>query len=72
VVKGAAILLVMFGHMWRGLHNAGHSPDARFQRIDTAIYLFPLLVSFCLSGPFFSSGLAFPSFLTSRLWPMVL
>ncbi|MDN5786842.1 acyltransferase family protein [Pseudorhodobacter sp.] len=77
VVKGAAILLVVFGHVWRGLETAGLMPDqALFARVDAATYLFHMPVFFLLSGLFFSDKLPPLVFLRSRMmlliWPMVL
>ncbi len=76
-VKGAAICLVVFGHVWRGLESADIIPNAvLFARVDAAIYLFHMPVFFFLSGLFFSAQQPFFQFLRNRaillLWPMVL
>lgn len=76
-VKGAAIILVVIGHVWRGLYAAGIIPStALFERVDAAIYLFHMPVFFFLSGLFFSAQRPFLGFVQNRaillLWPMVL
>lgn len=77
VVKAAAIVFVVIGHVWRGLSTAGLIPDATlFARVDAAIYLFHMPVFFFLSGLFFSANRPLLDFLRNRalllLWPMVL
>lgn len=77
VVKAAAIILVVFGHVWRGLGAAGMITDAGlFARVDAAIYLFHMPVFFFLSGLFYRAAAPFTTFLRNRalllLWPMVL
>ena len=77
VVKAVAILLVIIGHVWRGLHTAGMIPDqALFAQVDRAIYLFHMPVFFFLSGLFFSARRPLLDFLRNRavllLWPMIL
>jgi fucose 4-O-acetylase-like acetyltransferase len=58
-VRGVGILLVVFGHGWRGLYEAGILRDqARFEAIDAAVYLFHMPLFFLLSGV--GAGLAFP------------
>jgi fucose 4-O-acetylase-like acetyltransferase len=76
-VKGAAIVLVVIGHAWRGLYTAGMIPDmGLYQRIDAAIYLFHMPVFFFLSGLFFSARLPLSGFVQNRsillIWPMLL
>lgn len=76
-VKGGAILLVVFGHVWLGLGGAGLIADPdMFSLIERAIYLFHMPVFFFVSGLFFTArGTAF-EFLKTKvwtlLWPLVL
>lgn len=77
VVKCAAIVLVVFGHVWRGLFDDGILGDsAVFARVDQMVYLFHMPVFFFLAGLFFSAAPAPATFVTSRatvlLWPMLL
>jgi len=77
VVKAVAIIFVVIGHAWRGLHTAGMIPDeALFARVDAAIYLFHMPAFFFLSGLFFSARRPLLDFLQNRaillLWPMLL
>ena len=54
--RGIAILLVVFGHMWRGVEAAGLIGEAAlFARVDRFIYLFHMPVFFLLSGLFLPS-----------------
>lgn len=78
-VKGLGILLVVLGHVWRGLPPAGLLPEgALFQTVDRLIYAFHMPLFFFLSGLFFESALRRPAadFLQSRvtqiLWPLTL
>lgn len=76
-VKGGAILLVVFGHVWLGLGGAGLIADARlFELVESAIYLFHMPVFFFVSGLFFASRAAPGAFLRSKvltlLWPLLL
>lgn len=58
VAKGIGIILVVFGHAWRGLNSAGIVPDGRmFQAVDAAIYAFHMPLFFFLSGWFFPQAL---------------
>lgn len=77
--KGAMIVLVVFGHTWRGLETSGLVPPALFTLIDSRIYAFHMPVFFTLSGWFFISSLrktTLAHFYRSRVhrlfWPMVL
>lgn len=76
-VKGAAIILVVFGHVWLGLNGAGliASPTL-FQTVESAIYLFHMPVFFFVSGLFFSSRAAPGHFAWQKvqtlLWPLLL
>lgn len=50
-VKGVAIVLVVAGHVWRGLQVADLiEDDALFRVVDQAIYLFHMDVFFLVSG----------------------
>ncbi|QCO56669.1 acyltransferase (plasmid) [Pseudorhodobacter turbinis] len=76
--KGLAILLVVFGHAWRGVNEAGLIPPALFHAVDSRIYAFHMPVFFALSGLLVAGSLwrATPrSFTVSRvsrlIWPMV-
>lgn len=76
-VKGAAIVLVVFGHVWLGLGSAGLiGDDTLFQMVEAAIYLFHMPVFFFVSGLFFSSRAAPAAFLRQKLltllWPLLL
>jgi fucose 4-O-acetylase-like acetyltransferase len=56
--KGIGIVLVVYGHVARGLHTAGLYPDGQaFARIDAAIYSFHMPLFFLLSGLFFQHSL---------------
>jgi uncharacterized membrane protein YcfT len=51
--KGIGILLVVFGHVWRGLHGAGIViPEETYQFTDRLIYSFHMPLFFFLSGLF--------------------
>ena len=52
--KGIGILLVVYGHVARGLHNAGISVSEKtYLLIDSIIYSFHMPLFFFLSGIFF-------------------
>ncbi|QHQ33731.1 acyltransferase family protein [Algicella marina] len=77
--KGFGIVLVVFGHAWRGLYEKGVIPPLLFEAVDSRIYAFHMPLFFMLSGLFFAHGLARARgipFLRSRalrlLWPLVL
>ena len=78
--KGLGILLVVFGHAWRGNYAAGLGiSDPVFQAIDTAIYAFHMPLFFFLAGLLFWETLnkrslktLFPERLIRLLWPMAL
>ena len=76
--KGLGIILVVAGHVWRGLMAAGLpiDPDL-FATVDRLIYAFHMPLFFLLSGLFFEAGMLrrpVPAFLWSRvvflLWPL--
>lgn len=53
VAKGIGIVLVVFGHVWRGVFNAGLLYDkALFEVIDNWIYAFHMPLFFFLAGLF--------------------
>lgn len=57
--KGIGIILVVFGHVNRGLYSAGiHVSEATYQQLDSIIYSFHMPLFFFLSGLFFTSSLA--------------
>lgn len=77
--KGLGILLVVIGHVWRGLQAANLLPaDGMFQTIDRLIYAFHMPLFFALSGLFFMGPLRraplvfLRSRLTHILWPLAL
>lgn len=54
VAKGLGILLVVYGHVARGLMNGGVTMDRTwFTTVDSAIYAFHMPLFFLLSGWFF-------------------
>lgn len=56
--KGIGIVLVVYGHVARGLHTAGLYPDGRaFALVDGVIYSFHMPLFFLLSGLFFQHSL---------------
>ncbi len=55
--KGVGIILVCFGHVWRGLDNGGLLANAAlFRAVDVAIYLFHMPLFFILSGVLFQKS----------------
>lgn len=77
--KGAAILLVVIGHAWRGMAGRDLVPEPLFSALDARIYAVHMPMFFALSGMFLASTLtrtgvlAFTgSRLTRLIWPMVL
>ncbi|WP_162249127.1 acyltransferase family protein [Devosia sp. Root685] len=55
--RGIGIVLVVFGHVWRGLWEADILTDAPlFAGIDAAIYLFHMPLFFLVSGMFFEKS----------------
>ena len=66
--RGFAIVLVVFGHAWRGLNSAGLIGDQQlFESIDRFVYLFHMPVFFLLSGMFLPALLKHASLLQSIL-----
>ena len=78
--RGIAIILVVFGHAWRGVDAAGIiENEALYQRVDRFVYLFHMPVFFLLSGLFLPALIKAASFMTALgkqivrlLYPMVL
>lgn len=55
--RGVGIVLVTFGHVWRGLDGAGLVSDVPlFRAVDAAIYLFHMPLFFFVSGLFFEQS----------------
>jgi fucose 4-O-acetylase-like acetyltransferase len=56
--KAIGILLVVYGHVARGVYNAGIAMDtALYERVDSIIYSFHMPLFFFLSGLFFFHSL---------------
>lgn len=82
MVKGIAIVLVVFGHAWRGSEKAGlfaDMPSGLFEAVDDRIYAFHMPLFFLLSGLFLlpslersEPGKFFTSRVTRLLWPLAL
>jgi len=78
--KGVGIILVVFGHAWRGAWGANLLPNGdMFNLVDSAIYAFHMPLFFFLSGLLFLETLQkhntsklLKGRLTRLLWPMVL
>ncbi|HUH48781.1 MAG TPA: acyltransferase family protein [Mycoplana sp.] len=69
--RGAGIVLVTFGHVWRGLDGAGLIPDVSlFRSVDAAIYLFHMPLFFFVSGLFFEQSVRRAGIVPS-LWQRV-
>lgn len=55
--RGIGIVLVVFGHVWRGLWQADILTDAAlYAGVDAAIYLFHMPLFFVVSGMFFEKS----------------
>jgi fucose 4-O-acetylase-like acetyltransferase len=80
MVKGAGILLVVFGHAWRGINEPGLIPDPElFRAVDRVIYTFHMPLFFFMSGLFLMGSIErrpLGTFLGARvtrlLWPLAL
>lgn len=78
--RGIGIILVVFGHAWRGLYTAGLSiPPGLYRAVDNAIYAFHMPFFFLVAGLFLERGIGkrdAPSFVADRvlrlLWPLML
>ncbi|MDQ0446858.1 acyltransferase family protein [Methylobacterium aerolatum] len=56
--KGVGIVLVVFGHVWRGLANGGVAiAPTLFEGVDRFVYLFHMPLFFFLSGLFLAKAL---------------
>ncbi|SDX92323.1 Fucose 4-O-acetylase [Albimonas donghaensis] len=74
IARGAAVALVVFGHVWRGLHEAGVlATGPLFESVDRAIYLFHMPLFFLLSGLVFPPMIrrAPGAFLGGRAWRLL-
>ncbi|GFE75208.1 acyltransferase family protein [Novosphingobium sp. TCA1] len=74
--RGAAIVFVVFGHVWRGLDGQGLVESRLFETIDRAVYLFHMPVFFLISGMLFKAPQSLRGGLSrsalNLLWPMCL
>jgi fucose 4-O-acetylase-like acetyltransferase len=74
--RGAAIVFVVFGHVWRGLDGQGLVDPRLFETIDRAVYLFHMPVFFLISGMLFKAPEkllgGFSRISVNLLWPMCL
>ena len=78
--RGLGIVLVVFGHLWRGLYEADLLSQGRtFEVVDRLIYSFHMPLFFVLAGLFFERSLLrmpVASFVRSRavrlLYPFLL
>ena len=78
--KGIGILLVVFGHAWRGAQGAGLISDtALFRAVDFAVYAFHMPLFFFLSGLLiletlqkYPAGILLRGRVSRLLWPMAL
>ena len=79
IAKGVGIVLVVFGHVSRGLSNAGFElPQPWFQAIDQLVYSFHVPLFFAISGWLLAHTLAgkgpriaFANRLDTVAWPLV-
>lgn len=70
--RGIAILLVVYGHVLRGLNSSGIVADGHWiMASDYAIYTFHMPLFFLLAGMNVAKGLARPRFLQSKLMTIV-
>lgn len=66
--RGIGIILVVFGHVWRGLNEAGLIESAgAFSAVDAAIYLFHMPLFFLVSGLLFEKSVRRDGVWTSLL-----
>lgn len=57
IARGIGIVLVVFGHVWRGLFESGLiDGDGIFRLVDDAVYLFHMPLFFVVSGMLFAPG----------------
>jgi len=59
IAKGIAIIAIVFGHVWRGLHSAGllSGDEALYASLDRTIYMFHLTVFAFVAGLFLQRGM---------------
>ena len=78
--RGIGIVLVVFGHAWRGIENSGLAiPAGLYEGVDRAIYAFHMPLFFLLSGMFLERIVARNDplhFVVDRIyrlvWPLIL
>jgi len=77
--KGIAIVLVVFGHAWRGIDARGLIAEPLFHAVDSRIYAFHMPIFFAVSGLFLAGSVSRKSmrdFVADRImrlvWPMML
>lgn len=77
--KGLAIVLVVFGHAWRGIHERGLVSEHLFHAVDSRVYAFHMPVFFAVSGLFLANSVSRmtpQAFTANRLvrliWPLTL
>ncbi|MCB1356490.1 MAG: acyltransferase [Maritimibacter sp.] len=78
--RGIGIILVVFGHAWRGIAESGLAiPAGLYEGVDRTIYAFHMPLFFLLSGMFLERIIArtdVPQYFVSRLvrliWPLFL
>lgn len=73
--RGVGILLVVLGHSWRGLNDAGLIGwGTLFSGVDTSVYLFHMPLFFLLSGMFFVRSVRhreLPGFVFGKVFTLV-
>jgi fucose 4-O-acetylase-like acetyltransferase len=57
IAKGIGIILVVYGHVIRGLHSATIISEQTFYLSDTLVYSFHMPLFFVLSGLFFRKSM---------------
>jgi fucose 4-O-acetylase-like acetyltransferase len=55
--KGTGIILVVYGHVIRGLHSAAIVSEQMFYFSDTLVYSFHMPLFFVLAGLFFTRSI---------------
>lgn len=78
--RGVGIVLVVFGHVWRGVRSAGLLPLTEWTRaVDGIVYAFHMPLFFFLAGIFFHESLTRRAVVASfrfraerLLWPLAL
>ena len=78
IAKSLAIILVVLGHVWRGLNEAGALEEGLFVPFDHALYYFHMPLFLMISGFLFAHGYKkeWPAFLKRQavfiIWPCIL